>query len=392
MIIPQANRLNSVQEYYFSKKLEEIRGMNRKGDQVINLGIGNPDLMPSSATIEALNHSARQLTNHGYQSYRGIPALREAMASWYASTYGVALDGQREILPLIGSKEGIMHISMSFLNPGDEVLVPNPGYPTYSSVSELVGAKVVSYSLKEETEWNIDMAQLSAMDLSRVKLMWLNFPNMPTGAKGDPEILLNLIALAKKHQFLIVNDNPYSLILNNDPKSLLQLDGAREVVLELNSLSKSHHMAGWRMGWVSGAAAYIDTILKAKSNVDSGMFLPIQHAAIEALATEKSWHDDQNKIYKERRAVSWTLLDQLGCKYSQDQSGLFIWAKIPDDQQDAKSFVDKILYEAKVFITPGFIFGSHGERFIRISLCNDINVVKAASRRIEGILLDKLDI
>ncbi len=389
MIIPQAKRLNTVQEYYFSQKLEEIRSMNAAGAQVINLGIGNPDLMPVPAVINSLKNSADQVGNHGYQSYRGILALREAMAEWYKTTYDVHLQGADEILPLIGSKEGIMHISMAFLNERDKVLVPNPGYPTYAAVSQLVGAEVVSYDLSAQNGWNIDVEQLKAMDLSEVKLMWLNFPNMPTGAKGDSQILQEIIDLAKKHQFLIVNDNPYSLILNDDPTSIMHLKGAKEVVLELNSLSKSHHMAGWRMGWVCGDAAYIATILKAKSNVDSGMFLPIQHAAIEALKTSKDWHDAQNEIYRKRRKASWDLLDLLGCTYEKDQSGLFVWARIPSDQKDTKSFVDQILYEAKVFITPGFIFGTNGEGYIRISLCNEISIVASAGDRIQTSILKR---
>ncbi|MCG8320544.1 MAG: aminotransferase class I/II-fold pyridoxal phosphate-dependent enzyme [Cytophagales bacterium] len=383
MIIPQANRLNNVREYYFSKKLEEIRNMNSKGMNVLNLGIGNPDLSPSRETIQALHESSRQPANHGYQNYRGIAGLREAIARWYLRIYGVKLDPISEILPLIGSKEGIMHISMAFLNPGDEVLVPDPGYPTYKSVSELVGANIKTYELDENQHWLIDLERLKEADLSRVKIMWLNYPNMPTGAKGSKVLFRELVTLARKHEFLIVNDNPYSLILNDDPQSLLSVDGAREVALELNSLSKSHNMAGWRLGWVSGHRDYINTILRCKSNVDSGMFLPIQHAAIEALKNPASWHQEQNQAYAHRRKLSWQLLDLLGCTYDAFQTGLFIWAKIPDSEPDLKSFVDTLLYEAKVFITPGFIFGSRGDRYIRISLCNKEEVVEEAINRIK---------
>lgn len=383
MIIPQANRLNTVKEYYFSKKLEEIRKMNQEGMEVINLGIGNPDLMPSDTTIAELCKSAQQAENHGYQSYRGVPSFRQAIADWYKKVYHVTLNGGSEILPLIGSKEGIMHISMAFLNEGDEVLVPDPGYPTYASVSKLVGAKVIPYGLLESNDWNIDIEQLERMDLGKVKLMWLNFPHMPTGARGDAETFGKLIQLAKTNGFLIVNDNPYSLILNDQPQSLLSIPEAKAVLIELNSLSKSHNMAGWRLGWIGGDAAYINTVLKAKSNVDSGMFLPIQHAAIQALNNAREWHDAQNKIYEQRRAASWRLLDLLNCKYNKAQTGLFVWAKIPNSQKEVQSFVDNILYNSKVFITPGFIFGRNGERFIRISLCNKVQTVEEAIARIE---------
>ena len=357
--------------------------MNSEGMDVLNLGIGNPDLSPSRETIEALHDSSRQPANHGYQSYRGIPALREAIARWYQRIYGLKLDAVGEILPLIGSKEGIMHISMAFLNPGDEVLVPDPGYPTYTSVSELVGARVRTYDLDENQGWLVDLDQLKGKDLSKVKIMWINYPNMPTGAKGSKDLFKALITLAREREFLIVNDNPYSLILNDDPQSLLSIKGSMEVALELNSLSKSHNMAGWRLGWVSGKRDYINTILKCKSNVDSGMFLPIQHAAIQAMKNPASWHQEQNQAYVSRRNLSWQLLDLLGCTYDSFQTGLFIWAKIPDSEPDLKSFVDKLLYEAKVFITPGFIFGSRGERHIRLSLCNKEEVIEEAIKRIK---------
>ena len=386
MIIEAANRLSHVKEYYFSTKLREIRQMIANGADVLNLGIGNPDFMPSENTIEALVQSAKTTTHHGYQSYKGIPELRQSMAAWYQRTYNVTLDFDTEILPLIGSKEGIMHISMAFLNEGDVVLVPNPGYPTYTAVSKMVGAKIITYDLEESNGWNIDIDKLRKLDLAAVKIMWVNFPNMPTGVSGDEHVLTELVKLAKEHQFLIVNDNPYSMILNEEPKSMLAIDGAKEVLLELNSLSKSHNMAGWRMGWVSGKKEYIETILKVKSNMDSGMFLPVQHAAIAALKNTDDWHAVQNDIYKNRREVTTELLDLLGCVYDDDQSGLFIWAKIPEAERRVEDFVDEILQKAHVFITPGFIFGLNGERYVRVSLCNDVKLLHEAMRRIKKTL------
>ncbi len=387
MIVKAANRLSHVKEYYFSTKLREIRQMIVNGADVLNLGIGNPDFMPSENTIDALVQSAKTPTHHGYQSYKGIPELRKAMAAWYQKTYKVTLDFDTEILPLIGSKEGIMHVSLAFLNEGDAVLVPNPGYPTYTSVSKLVGAKIITYDLEESLGWNIDIDKLKKVDLSTVKIMWVNFPNMPTGASGDEQVLTELVKLAKEHQFLIVNDNPYSMILNEQPKSMLAIEGAKDVLLELNSLSKSHNMAGWRMGWVSGKKEYIETILKVKSNMDSGMFLPVQHAAVAALKNTDDWHIAQNERYKKRREVSKELLDLLGCVYDNHQSGLFIWAKIPQQERRVEDFVDDILQKANVFITPGFIFGSNGERYVRVSLCNDEAVLIEAMRRIKEKLV-----
>jgi LL-diaminopimelate aminotransferase len=383
MIIPQANRLNQVKEYYFSTKLQEIREMEQQGIRVLNLGIGNPDLAPSVNTVKTLSEAAIGKGNHGYQSYRGVLPLRKAIANWYQKTYKVALNAESEILPLMGSKEGIMHISMAFLNPGDEVLVPNPGYPTYGAVSNLLGAKIRTYNLTENNNWEIDIQQLEQSDLSKVKLMWINYPHMPTGTKASDELLEQLIALAKKHQFLICNDNPYSLILNSKPKSILSYEGANEVAIELNSLSKSHNMAGWRMGWVAGAEAYIDTILKVKSNMDSGMFLPMQRAAIEALNNTKQWHLEQNNVYKHRRNYVWEIMDILECTYDKNQVGLFVWAKVPEHVSDVETFLDELLHEAHVFITPGFIFGSNGERYIRASLCNKVEILKEAILRVK---------
>ena len=382
-MIKEAKRLNQVQEYYFSQKLQEIRKLQSEGKKILNLGIGNPDLSPSSDTIESLAQSARQPGNHGYQSYRSAPELRQAIALWYERIYGVLLNPENEILPLIGSKEGIMHISMAFLNMGDEVLIPDPGYPTYTTVSLIVGAKIRKYDLLETDHWSVDIDKLKDQDLSKVKIMWINYPHMPTGAKGSLGLFEKLVALAIEKDFLLCNDNPYSLILNDDPRSILAVPGAKQVCLELNSLSKSHNMAGWRLGWVCGGQEYLNSILKVKSNVDSGMFLPIQHAAIKALSSKLEWHRQQNQVYHERRKWVWQLLDLLDCHYEKDQVGLFVWAKIPDHITKVEKLVDDILYKAEVFITPGFIFGDNGARFVRVSLCNEDQVIQEAIQRIK---------
>ena len=384
MIIQPANRLSDVQEYYFSKKLKEIRELNASGKNIINLGIGSPDLAPSHETIEALVKTAKQTNAHGYQSYIGIPEFREAISSWMAFTYGVGFRAENEILPLMGSKEGIMHISMAFLNPGDKVLVPNPGYPTYTSVSNLLNAEIEFYDLDEKKNWNIDVNNLRKKDLSNVKLLWLNYPHMPTGARADLEVLNDLIALAKEKKFLIVNDNPYSLILNPTPRSIFNLEGAKEVCLELNSLSKSHNMAGWRIGWLSGSSEYISTVLRVKSNMDSGMFLGLQKAAVQALSNPMHWHEDQNNIYAKRRKLIEEIFDYLEVKYNPNSVGMFVWAKVPDSVDNVEKFVDDILYKADVFITPGFIFGSNGERYIRASLCASQETIKEALSRIKA--------
>jgi LL-diaminopimelate aminotransferase len=384
MIIQPANRLSEVQEYYFSKKLKEIRELNASGKNIINLGIGSPDLAPSSETIEALIETAEQTNSHGYQSYTGIPELRNAISSWMASTYGVEFKAENEILPLMGSKEGIMHISMAFLNPGDKVLVPNPGYPTYTSVSNLMDADIDFYDLDEQNDWNVNIARLREKDLSKVKLLWLNFPHMPTGARADLDILQELITLAKEEKFLIVNDNPYSLILNPTPRSIFNLEGAKDVCLELNSLSKSHNMAGWRIGWLSGSKEYISTVLRVKSNMDSGMFLGLQKAAVQALSNPMHWHEDQNNIYAKRRKLIEEIFDYLQVKYNPNSVGMFVWAKVPTSVASVEKFVDDILYKANVFITPGFIFGSNGERYIRASLCASQETIKEALIRIKA--------
>ena len=382
-MIKTANRIANVEEYYFSRKLAEVRSLDTGDVRVINLGIGSPDQAPSSNAIEALVTSARNPANHGYQNYKGIPAFRKAIADFYRDTYQATLDTESMILPLMGSKEGIMHISMAFVNEGEEVLIPNPGYPTYSSVANLVGAKLRPYDLKEELDWGIDIEALKRSDLSKVKLMWVNFPHMPTGRTASRVELKQLVDLARENQFLIVNDNPYSLILNDDPISLLSIEGAEEVALELNSLSKSHNMAGWRLGWVAGKKEFIEAVLKVKSNMDSGMFLGLQHAAAEALNNNgREWFASLNGMYGQRKDVACELLDVLGCSYSTRQSGLFVWAKAPHHIADVEKWIDEILYGTKVFITPGFIFGEAGRRFIRISLCSTAEKLNEALTRI----------
>ena len=390
MIISKANRLASVEEYYLSRKLEEIRVMNANGAKVINLGIGSPDLMPSEETIEALTASAKVPAHHGYQSYRGIPELREAIAQWLNNNFHIALNPEAEILPLMGSKEGIMHISMAFLNEGDEVLVPDPGYPTYTSVSKLVGAKIRYYEVKTEGS-GINIEKLRQQDLSSVKLMWINFPHMPTGKKADLKLLQQVVELAKENKFLLCHDNPYSLILNDEPLSIFNVEGAKEVAVELNSFSKSHNMAGWRLGWVAGAASYIQTILTVKSNFDSGMFLPVQHAAIKALQNTKDWHLQQNDIYKERKTLAEQLLIKLGCTFNTNQAGMFVWAKLPEGVNNTESFIDEILQKAQVFITPGHIFGAGGTDYVRVSLCSDKKVLEEAIRRIDAYLTQNFE-
>jgi aspartate/methionine/tyrosine aminotransferase len=382
-MIQTAKRIASVEEYYFSRKLAEVRALDSPELRVINLGIGSPDQAPSENAIDALIASAKNPANHGYQNYKGIPAFRKAIADFYGNTYGVTLDTETMILPLMGSKEGIMHIAMAFVNEGEEVLIPNPGYPTYSSVANLVGATLRPYDLKESLDWGIDIDALKRSDLSKVKLMWVNFPHMPTGRTASKAELKELVDLARKNQFLIVNDNPYSMILNDEPMSILSVEGAEEVALELNSLSKSHNMAGWRLGWVAGKKEYIEAVLKVKSNMDSGMFLGLQHAATEALKNGKEWFTSVNKMYGERKQAAQQILDVLQCKYSTRQSGLFVWAKAPDHVADVEKWIDEILYGTKVFITPGFIFGEAGRRYIRISLCCTTEVLTQALKRIQ---------
>jgi LL-diaminopimelate aminotransferase len=383
-MIQTASRLDLVQEYYFSQKLKEIAALNAEGKNIINLGIGSPDLAPHPNVVKALNDSALSVKNHAYQSYIGIPALREAIADWYLRFFGVSLNPMNEILPLMGSKEGIMHVCMAYLEAGDIALVPNPGYPTYRAAALLSGAQVVDYELDERNNWLIDLEELEQKDLTKAKLMFVNYPNMPTGAKADVKFFERLVAFAKKHNILIINDNPYNFILNQDYLSLLSIKGAEGYVLELNSLSKSHNMAGWRVGMLCGHKDLISNVLKFKSNMDSGMFLPVQHAAIEALRFDKTWYDELNTIYAERQKKVFEILDLLECEYNKHQTGMFVWAKIPDNYKDSYELSDKILYDANVFITPGGIFGSKGNRYIRISLCADVGTTLAvAKERIE---------
>lgn len=383
--IKPANRLNTVQEYYFSKKLREVAQMNASGKNVINLGVGSPDMAPSQETIQELHNQAGKPDTHGYQSYTGIPELREGFAFFYKRWYGVELNPDKEILPLIGSKEGVLHISITFLNPGDGVLVPNPGYPTYNSVSNLVGAHVIAYDLLEENNWEPDFDALEKTDLSNVKLMWVNYPNMPTGRKATHELFKKLVTFAKKHNIIICNDNPYSFILNNNYLSILSVEGAKNYCIEMNSMSKAHNMPGWRIGMLASNPQFIEWILKAKSNVDSGMFKPMQLAAAKALHADAEWYDNNNKIYASRKKIATKIMDALGCTYDNDQAGMFIWAKIPDSAVSSENFADKFLYETNVFITPGSIFGSNGKRHIRISLCAKENVLEEALKRISSL-------
>ena len=379
----KANRINIVKEYYFSAKLKEIEELNRSGRSVINLGIGNPDLPPSDSVIRKLFESSMIPGNHGYQSYRGIVSLREAFAKWYRTFYGVDLDPLKEILPLMGSKEGIFYISMAYLNEGDEVLVPDPGYPMYKAVSELVGAKVFSYDLTKVNNWYPDFDSLEKMDLSSVKIMWINYPHMPTGTKATRSLFKELVDFGVRNEILICNDNPYSFILSDDPLSLFEAEGPKDTVLELNSLSKSHNMAGWRIGMVAGNEEFINHINTVTSNIQSGMFLPLQHAAIEALESPRSWYEDLNKIYFRRRKLVWELLDLLKCTYNRDQEGLFVWAMIPGEE-NSFDYSDEILNRARIFLTPGGIFGKNGMAYIRISLSSPEELILKSMQRIKN--------
>ena len=380
-MIEQAKRLDLVKEYYFSTKLQEVRALAASGKDIINLGIGSPDLPPPPQVIEALNLALTNTDAHQYQPYRGTLDFRNAIKEFYGNHYNVALNPETEIVPLMGSKEGITHISMAFLNEGDEVLIPNPGYPTYTSVTNLVGAKPVYYNLKEETNWNPDLEEIESRDLSKVKLMWVNYPHMPTGASANENIFDDLIAFAKKNKILIVNDNPYSFILNDSPRSILEAEGAKEVVLELNSLSKSFNMAGWRVGMVCGNEKNLNTILKVKTNLDSGMFYPLQAGASAALRLSESWFTGLNKVYAERKQKILTLAKALGCTPGKDQSGMFVWAKVPEGQT-SEGMVNNLLYTHSIFIAPGFIFGDQGEGYVRFSLCATTDVIDRAIERI----------
>lgn len=382
MTVATSKRLEGIGEYYFSQKLREIEQLNKQGRNIINLGIGSPDLPPHPDVIKVLQEEAEKPNTHAYQSYKGSPILRKAIADWYAAWYGVALDPETEVLPLIGSKEGIMHICMTYLNEGDEALIPNPGYPTYSSAVKLAGGKPVPYEMKEENNWEPDFAALEKTDLSKVKLLWVNYPHMPTGQLPTRSLFEKIVAFGKKHNILVCHDNPYSFILNPEPMSLLAMDGAKEVVIELNSLSKSQNMAGWRVGMICAAKERVEEILRFKSNMDSGMFLPLQLAAAKALGLGKDWYDDINAIYTERREKVFELLNLLDCEFSRNQVGLFVWAKIPAKYSSGYELSDEVLYQANVFITPGGIFGTAGDGYIRVSLCGSIERFGEAIRRI----------
>ena len=381
MIIESANRLNQTAEYYFSRKLKEVRALAAQGKPIINMGIGSPDLPPPPHVIDTLTKALVDGPAHQYQSYKGLPELTAAMSDFYKQQYHVDLDAETEILPLMGSKEGIMHISMAFLNPGDEVLIPNPGYPTYTSVTHLVEAEPVYYNLDAAHNWMPDFESLSQRDLSKVKLMWVNYPHMPTGAKASKADFEKLIAFAKANQILLVNDNPYSFILNENPQSILAVEGAKEVAIELNSLSKTFNMSGWRVGMLLGAPEYINTVLTVKSNMDSGMFYGIQKGAAAVLKEGKEWFQSLNEVYKSRRELMWQFAEILGCSYDKDTAGMFIWAKLPEGAGDAEAFIDDILINKSVFITPGTIFGSQGAGYIRFSLCVTEEKIKEAISR-----------
>ena len=385
--IEPAERLSLVSEYYFSRKLKEVAQMNAEGKDIISLAIGSPDMPPSAQTIEKLCEVAHDPTAHGYQLTIGIPEVRGAMADFYKRWYGVDLDPKSEILPLIGSKEGILHVTLAFVNPGEEVLVPNPGYPTYTSLSKILGAKVVNYNLREDNGWQPDFDELEKMDLSRVKLMWTNYPNMPTGGRARMATYERLVQFAKDHSIVVVNDNPYSLILSEEHLSILQVPGAKDCCIELNSMSKSHNMPGWRVGLCASNPQFIQWILKVQSNIESGTFRGIQLAAAEAYKNDEAWHREYNiNTYARRRQWAEQIMDVLGCTYDKDQVGMFLWGRIPDSIQNVEDLTERVLHEARVFITPGFIFGSNGERYIRISLCAKEEKIQKALQRIKGTL------
>ncbi len=383
-IIPVAKRLDSVNEYYFSGKLREIDFMNKQGKAVINLGIGNPDLPPHPEVIKTLQEESNKPGVHGYQGYKGAPTLRKAICAWYAKWYNVHLDADKEILPLIGSKEGILHICMTYLNAGDKALIPNPGYPTYRSAIALAGGEAIEYTLKEENNWQPDFSEMKAVAADpQTKLMFVNYPHMPTGQLPTAELFQQLIDFAKENEVLIIHDNPYSFILNDNPMSILSVEGSKDVAMELNSLSKSHNMAGWRVGMLCGHEDRITEVLRFKSNSDSGMFLPVQLAAAKVLELDKAWHEQVNMIYMERKIKAYELLAALNCTFSENQAGLFIWAKIPSNYKDGFALSDEALYSSNIFVTPGGIFGSAGDEYIRVSLCSSIEIFQQALQRIK---------
>ena len=390
MVIATADRLKNTREYYFSVKLKEVRSLIEQGHPVLNMGIGSPDLPPSPNTIAKMVETVQQTNVHGYQPYKGIASLRKAIAEWYQKIYRVTLNPDHEILPLMGSKEGITHLSLTFLNPDDQVLVPELGYPSYRAVSEMVGAKAITYPMLEKT-WHPDFAKMQDMDLSKVKMMWVNYPHMPSGAPASNLLFEKLVAFAHEKKLLLCHDNPYSLILAKEkPISLLSVDGAREVSVEMNSMSKSHNMAGWRVGWMSGKREYLDEVIKIKSNIDSGMFYGIQNAAVEAFKNDDEWHRNQNQIYHRRRLKVYQFLDKLGCTYDTDQVGLFAWAKVPDQLESIEKLIDHLLYQYHLFISPGFIFGTKGERYIRMSLCKTEAEVDEALKRIANFKIEEV--
>ena len=388
--ISPARRIGSVEEYYFSKKLREVAEMNARGLDVISLGIGGPDLPPAPEVVATLSEAAADPRNHSYQSYTGIPELREAFAGWYARYFGVELDPAREILPLIGSKEGIMHLTMAFVNPGDAVLVPDPGYPTYTSVSRLAGAEVIKYELTPEGGWLPDFEAIEALDAvkeGRVRIMWINYPHMPTGTRASRRLFERVVDFGRRHGILIAHDNPYSFILKPDgekPLSILSTEGAKDVCIEMNSLSKSHNMAGWRVAMMAGKPEFISWVLRVKSNIDSGQFRPVMLAAVEALSKDDRWYSELNETYRRRRVVAERIMNALGCSYDPSQQGLFLWGRIPDSEESGEALADRMLHEKRVFITPGFIFGHRGERYVRISLCATEENLLRALGRIEG--------
>ena len=381
-----ANRVQQVKEYYFSRKLKEIAELNAKGADIISLGIGGPDRPPHIDTINTLCQEAQLPNSHGYQSYVGLPELREAFSQWYKRFYNVELNSANEIQPLIGSKEGILHTTLAFVNPGDGVLLPNPGYPTYTSVSRLAEAELYTYDLTEESNWEPDFDALEKLPLDKIKLMWVNYPHMPTGKRASLELFKKLVDFGRKHNIVIVNDNPYSFILNDKPLSIFNIEGAKDIAIEMNSLSKSHNMPGWRIGMLASNPTFIQWILKVKSNIDSGQFRPMMKAAIEALKQGPEWYDDVNSTYAKRRLIAEEIMNTLGCHFDPKQSGLFLWGRIPNDAASSEALADDILYNARVFITPGFIFGSNGDRYIRISLCATEEKMNEALNRIKQLV------
>ena len=386
--IEPARRVATIKEYYFSKKLREVAQLNAQGRDIISLGIGGPDRPPHPDVVETLCTEASKPDAHGYQPYVGLPALRRAYAQWYERFYGVTLDPDREIQPLIGSKEGILHTTLTFVNPGDGVLVPNPGYPTYTSVSRLAEAEIFTYDLREQTGWQPDFDALEQLPLERIKLMWVNYPHMPTGRCASLELFERLVDFGKRHGIVIVNDNPYSFILNEKPLSIFNVEGAKDIAIEMNSLSKSHNMPGWRMGMVAAKPQFIEWILKVKSNIDSGQFKPMMMAAARALQCDAEWYSTINAVYAERRRIAEQIMNCLGCHFDPAQRGLFLWGRIPDNYSSSEELADRLLYDARVFVTPGFIFGSNGNRYIRISLCATKEKMQEALSRIKQYAAD----